>query len=80
MLAAAGLGSRREIESWIEAGRVTVNGALAKLGDRGGSDDVIAVDGKPVVLAPKSAGRVLVYNKPEGELVTRSDPQGRRGY
>jgi 23S rRNA pseudouridine2605 synthase len=71
------MGSRRTIESWIEAGRVTVNGAPAKLGDRAGGADVIAVDGKPIVLAGKSAGRILIYNKPEGELVTRSDPQGR---
>ena len=77
MLAAAGLGSRREIESWIEAGRVTVNGAVSKLGDRAGSGDEVAVDGKAVRLAGKSAGRILMYNKPEGELVTRKDPEGR---
>src|SRR4051812_32873094 len=77
VLAAAGLGSRREIESWIEAGRVTLNGALAKLGDRAGPDDKITVDGKPVLLAGKSRGRVLIYNKPEGQLVTRDDPEGR---
>ena len=76
-MAAAGLGSRREIESWIEAGRIAVNGALAKLGDRAGPADKIVVDGRPVLLAHKSAGRVLIYNKPEGELVTRSDPEGR---
>jgi 23S rRNA pseudouridine2605 synthase len=77
VLAAAGLGSRREIESWIEAGRVSVNGRVAKLGDRAGAADRIAVDGKPLAFATKSAARVLIYNKPEGELVTRSDPEGR---
>ena len=77
MLAAAGLGSRREIESWIEAGRVTVAGRLAKLGDRAGPGDAIAVDGRPVELATGTASRVLLYHKPEGELVTRKDPQGR---
>jgi 23S rRNA pseudouridine2605 synthase len=77
LLAAAGLGSRREIESWIEAGRVTVGGRAAKLGDRATVGDEIAVDGRPVRLTAKAAGRVLVYNKPEGELVTRSDPEGR---
>jgi len=77
LLAAAGLGSRREIESWIEAGRVTVGGRVAKLGDRATSTDDVAVDGRPVKLAAKSVGRVLIYNKPEGELVTRSDPEGR---
>jgi len=50
---------------------------LAKLGDRAGPADKIVVDGKPVVLAGKPTGRVLIYNKPEGELVTRSDPAGR---
>lgn len=77
MLAAAGLGSRREIESWIEAGRVTVAGRLARLGDRAGPGDAIAVDGRPVELVSGTAARVLVYHKPEGELVTRKDPQGR---
>jgi 23S rRNA pseudouridine2605 synthase len=76
LLAAAGLGSRREIETWIEAGRVTVNGRPAKLGDRGGPADTIAVDGKPVAQA-RAQGRVLLYHKPVGEMVTRSDPQGR---
>ena len=77
MLAAAGLGSRREIESWIEAGRVTVNGRVAQLGDRAGQDDEIAVDGQRVEPTSKSASRVLIYNKPEGEVVTRHDPEGR---
>ena len=76
VLAAAGLGSRREIESWIEAGRVTVGGRVAKLGDRA-TGEAITVDGRPVDLAGPRPGRVLLYNKPEGELVTRSDPEGR---
>lgn len=77
MLAAAGLGSRREIESWIEAGRITVGGRVAKLGDRASPGEPIAVDGRLVTPAAKTASRVLIYNKPEGELVTRSDPEGR---
>jgi 23S rRNA pseudouridine2605 synthase len=78
VLAAAGLGSRREIESWIAAGRISVRGVTAKLGDRASAGDDIRVDGKPVALsAPPEKHRVLLYNKPEGELVTRSDPQGR---
>ena len=77
VLAASGLGSRREIERWIEAGRVTVGGRIAKLGDRAETGDAIAVDGRPVAQAAKTAARVLIYNKPEGELVTRSDPEGR---
>lgn len=77
LLAAAGLGSRRQIEGWIEAGRVTVNGAVAKLGARASTADRVAVDGKAVQFAATAVPRVLVYHKPVGELVTRSDPEGR---
>jgi len=77
LLAAAGLGSRREIETWIEAGRVTLNGKVAKLGDRAGASDSILVDGKAVAKPSTSQARVLLYHKPVGQLVTRSDPQGR---
>jgi 23S rRNA pseudouridine2605 synthase len=78
LLAAAGHGSRREIEGWIAAGRLKVNGAVAKLGDRAAPGDMIELDG--AALALKAAGgrpRVLLYHKPDGEMVTRSDPQGR---
>jgi len=78
LLAAAGLGSRREIEGWIAAGRVSLNGQPAKLGDRAGPGDIVAVDGKPVRQSEKGQPRVLLYHKPVGELVTRSDPEGRR--
>ena len=77
-LAQAGLGSRREIEDWIRAGRVTVNGAAAKIGARVGSNDSIQVDGRAV--GARSEGRtarVLLYHKPEGEIVSRDDPGGR---
>lgn len=79
-LANAGLGSRREIEGWIREGRVRVNGKPAKLGDRILSADHVRVDGKEVKCRPmrKSDLRVIAYNKPEGELVTRHDPEGRR--
>jgi len=77
LLAAAGHGSRREIESWIEAGRVSVSGRTARLGERALRGDEIAIDGKPVRLAAARPGRLLIYHKPVGELVTRSDPQGR---
>jgi 23S rRNA pseudouridine2605 synthase len=80
VLANAGMGSRREIEGWISAGRVTVNDEVARLGQRVLPDDRINVDGNPVAKrrleVPERA--VLVYNKPEGELVTRKDPEGRR--
>ena len=48
VLAARGLGSRRELERWIEAGRISVNGKLAKLGDRVSGEERILVDGRPV--------------------------------
>lgn len=80
VLAAAGLGSRREIEGWIAQGRVTVNGKPAKLGDRVEPTDRVSVDGKPVrglEHAADTRRRVILYHKPEGELTTRKDPEGR---
>ena len=79
ILANAGLGSRREIETWIREGRVTVNGKVATLGQRAGERDLIRVDGRPVERwrLAGSAWRVLAYFKPEGEMTTRSDPEGR---
>jgi 23S rRNA pseudouridine2605 synthase len=77
LLAAAGLGSRREIEGWIEAGRVSVAGRKAKLGDRALPGEEVAVDGKAVTFSKSAEPRVLLYHKPVGELVTRSDPEGR---
>jgi 23S rRNA pseudouridine2605 synthase len=79
LLAAAGFGSRREIETWISAGRITVRGRAVRLGDRAAPGDAIQLDGKPVELQPASAEpRVIAYHKPVGEVVTRSDPEGRR--
>ena len=78
LLALAGVGSRREIEGWIAEGRVTVNGVMARLGDRGGRHDDVRVDGRQIDL--KDVGRtvrVLAYNKPVGEVCTRTDPEGR---
>jgi 23S rRNA pseudouridine2605 synthase len=79
VLANAGMGSRRQIEGWIVEGRVEVNGVAAELGQRVSPDDVIFVDGKRVAkrLLEAPAREVVVYNKPEGELVTRKDPEGR---
>ncbi len=79
LLANAGLGSRREIERWIEAGRVRLNGEIAKLGDRANPEDKIHID-KRLIHVPGIGSverKVILYNKPEGELVTRSDPEGR---
>ncbi len=79
VLADAGLGSRREIEGWIEAGRIEINGQVAKLGDRIAPGDRVRLDRRDLRLAPPSAEplRVIAYNKPEGEVVTRHDPEGR---
>lgn len=77
ILAAAGLGSRREIEAWISAGRVTVNGQVARLGARAREGDRIQVDGRPVRAAVMDLPRVLIYHKPAGQIVSRNDPEGR---
>lgn len=80
LLANAGLGSRREIEQWIRDGLVQVNGKTAKLGDRAVATDELRVKGRPVGERRLVKGErfVIVYNKPEGEMVTRNDPEGRR--
>jgi len=78
VLARAGFGSRREIESWIEQGRITINGRPARLGDRIDPDDTIKIDGKPVRRIHEPAPlKILAYNKPEGEICSRDDPEGR---
>ena len=77
-LADAGYGSRREIEEWIAGGRVSVNGLPAHVGQRVGAFDRVHVNGKRVQLRlSERRPRVLLYHKPEGEIVTRDDPQGR---
>ncbi len=79
LLSHAGYGSRREIEGWIAEGRVRINGRVARLGDRAGIEDALEIDGRPVSRKRIRASepRVILYNKPEGELVTRHDPEGR---
>jgi 23S rRNA pseudouridine2605 synthase len=76
VLAAAGLGSRREMEEWIAAGRVTVNGEVATLGMRVVEGDVIRADRRVVHVKEQGASlpRVLLYHKQEGEIVSRDDP------
>jgi len=79
-LARAGYGSRRQIEEWIRAGRINVNGRPAELGLSVGAQDRIEIDGKPVAVAVALSNpvpRTILYHKPAGELTTRSDPQGR---
>ena len=78
VLARLGYGSRREMEEWIKSGRVKVNRRVAKIGDRVTDKDQIFVDGHQVKANTiKRIRRVLVYNKPEGEVCSRHDPEGR---
>jgi len=78
LLSAAGLGSRRAVEEWIRAGRLTIGGRTARLGDRASTVDDVRLDGRRLVLdQPAPAHELLLYHKPLGEVTTRSDPQGR---
>lgn len=79
VLARSGVGSRREMESWISAGRVTIDGKVATLGDRVLPTQAVRVDGHPVKLAAETDQicRVIAYHKPEGEICSRTDPEGR---
>ena len=76
VLAQAGIGSRRACETLIAAGRVTVNGVVAGLGQRvDATEDRVAVDGVPVSVRPGLVHYLL--NKPAGVVTTSADPQGR---
>lgn len=78
VLARAGLGSRREMERWIEQGRVKVNDKIATIGDRVSSKDNIKVDNKYInQQRAKVQQRVIAYHKPVGEVCSRDDPEGR---
>lgn len=78
-LAGAGVGSRRQIDAWIAAGRVRVNGHIATPGEKVSGGERIAIDRKRVQARPARGGkpRVLLYHKPVGQVCTRRDPQGR---
>ncbi len=79
VLARIGVGSRRDVEAWISQGRIKVNGVAATLGQRVDLHDAIAVDGKLIKReeAAEATRRVIMYNKPDGEICTRDDPEGR---
>src|SRR5206468_12611126 len=78
VLAEAGMGSRRDMEELIIAGRVSVNGEPAHIGQRIMPTDQVRINGKPLrrKLASKPP-RVLLYHKPMGEIVSHADPEGR---
>ncbi len=78
VLARAGLGSRREMERWIEQGRISVNNRIATLGDRVSDKDTIKVDNR-ILRQSRTEVRqqVIAYHKPAGEVCSRDDPEGR---
>src|SRR5690606_27803886 len=80
VLATAGIGSRRQVEDWIRAGRVTVNGAPAELGMKVSARDRVEVDGRRIHLEKRldQSPRVIAFHKPEGMVTTRHDPEGRK--
>ena len=79
VLAAAGHGSRREIENWIREQRLFIDGRPAMLGESVAGGETFTLDGKPLpVRRPVEVHRHLMYNKPGDEITSRHDPEGRR--
>ena len=79
VLAAAGHGSRRQIEGWIRENRLRIDGRVATLGESVSGSETITLDGRNLAMRPRSgAHRHIVYNKPGDEITSRSDPEGRR--
>lgn len=75
VMAQAGVGSRRQIESWVREGRITVDGKKAEIGQLITREQRFTLDGKPIRLRPKAPTKVLVLNKPEGAICSRDDPE-----
>ena len=79
VLARAGLGSRREMEQWIKDGRIKIDEQVASVGDRVHDGNVIRLDGHVVNIKTTAEirRRVIIYNKPNGEICSRKDPENR---
>ena len=79
VLARVGLGSRRYMEEVIAAGRVSINGRIAQVGERIEPTDELRIDGRKVQfqIEDEIRRRVLIYYKPEGEICSRNDPEKR---
>ena len=79
VLARAGLGSRREMEQWIQDGRIKIDDHVASIGDRVHDGNVIRLDGRVVTIKSTAEirRRVIIYNKPNGEICSRKDPENR---
>ena len=80
VIARAGLASRREAERWINSGRLKINGKLATIGDRVSDRDRIELDDRRIKLAKAEdfKRQVIAYHKPEGQICSRNDPEGRK--
>jgi 23S rRNA pseudouridine2605 synthase len=79
VLAAAGHGSRREIEGWIKEGRLAIDGRAAELGDTVSGQERFTLDGRPLrVRSARQSHEHIIYHKPGDEITSRSDPEGRR--
>jgi len=78
-LARQGLGSRRQIESWIKDGAIQLNGEVIGLGQQVETGDVVMHSGRKIIIrdVQQTLPRVLMYHKPEGEICSRNDPEGR---
>jgi len=79
VLAQLGLGSRRQVEEWIKDRKIKVNGQTAQLGDRLRATDRLILNGRAIDISKRInvPTRILIYNKPAGEIVSRRDPEGR---
>lgn len=78
LLAMAGFGSRRDMETLIESGRITINGQVAQVGAVVDEHDIVRLDSRILHLQFEAElPQILLYHKPEGEIVSQDDPEGR---